>query len=66
MKYVLIALFGFVYLIGIFTVKVLDKVLPENLRQSRSHYPVLILMWIFTPILLVMFIGYKLRSTINN
>lgn len=64
MKYVLIALFGLVYLIGIFTVKVLDQVLPENLRESRSHYLVLILMWIMTPILLVMFFGYKLRSTI--
>lgn len=66
MKTALIILVAIIYLIGIITVKTLDKILPSRLRESSSHYPVLIVMWILTPVLLVMFLGYKLRSTIIN
>lgn len=45
-----------VYGLGLITIKWLDSVLPEKLRESPSHLPVLILMWLFTPVMIVAFI----------
>ena len=64
MKYIIALVVALVYGVGILTVKALDKVLPENLRNSRSHYPTLLIMWVLTPVLLLLFIGYKFKSTI--
>ena len=43
-----------VYLIGLFTVKWLDKVF--SIQNNKYHVWVLLIMWIFTPIILLSFI----------
>jgi len=45
---------GVIYFIGVITVKYLDKTL--SLNRSRYHYLILFIMWVLTPILLVVFI----------
>lgn len=55
MRTILIILFGLMYLLGLWTIDFLDNSLPENLRNSNHHYATLIIMWICTPIWLVLF-----------
>ena len=47
-------LIAVVYLIGLFTVKWLDKVF--SIQNNKYHVWVLLIMWILTPIILVAFI----------
>ena len=43
-----------VYFIGLITVNWLDKVFA--IQQNKYHFWVLLIMWIFTPIILIAFI----------
>ncbi len=43
-----------VYFIGLITVKWLDKVF--SIQKNKYHFWVLLIMWIFTPIILLAFI----------
>ena len=43
-----------VYFIGLITVKWLDKVF--SIQKNKYHFWVLLIMWIFTPIILAAFI----------
>lgn len=65
-KIILIALVAIIYLLGTIALNFLDKCLPDEMRKSKSHPIVLVIMWIASPLLLVGFIRYKLRSTINK
>ena len=54
MKVFIFVLVAVVYLIGLWTVKWLDKVFEVN--KSKYHFWVLLIMWIFTPVILIAFI----------
>lgn len=66
MKTFLIILLAVIYLIGIWTVKYLDEVLPESVRASRYHYPVLITMWVFTPFMVIGFLIHLITRYIKR
>ena len=57
-----------VYFIGLITVKWLDKVFA--IQQNKYHFWVLLIMWIFTPIILLAFIldflWRFIKKTINK
>lgn len=54
MKVFIFILVAVVYLIGLWTVKWLDKVFEVN--KGKYHSWVLLIMWIFTPVILIAFI----------
>lgn len=66
MKTFLIILLAVIYLIGIWTVKYLDEVLPDNLRDSQYHYAILIIMWIFTPAMMLGFLIHLLTRYLKR
>ena len=48
---ILVVLYG----IGTVTVKWLDTILPDQYVNNKVHYPVLLTMWIISPILVIWF-----------
>ncbi len=57
MKIVVFIIIAIIYLIGVKTVNYLETSLPDNLRKNPvKHYLILILMWICTPLLLMLFL----------
>ena len=48
---ILVVLYG----IGTVTVKWLDTILPDQYVNNKVHYPVLITMWIISPLLVIWF-----------
>lgn len=62
MKLVICTIIAVVYLIGLLTIQWLDRILPENLRESRYHYPVLIIMWLGSPLIVI---GFIIREIIK-
>ena len=48
---ILVVLYG----IGTVTVKWLDTILPDQYVNNRVHYPVLLTMWIISPLLVIWF-----------
>lgn len=48
---ILVVLYG----IGTVTVKWLDTILPDQYVNSKVHYPVLLTMWIISPLLVIWF-----------
>lgn len=53
MRTLWIIIFAVIYLIGAVTVSWLDK--QFSLENNKHHYLILIIMWILTPILLLVF-----------
>lgn len=57
MKIFFIILVALVYLVGILTIQWLDEILPEHLKKNPlRHYSTLIIMWLFTPLMIIGFI----------
>lgn len=52
-----IIILGIVYLIGLWTVQHLDKVFRLGAMNPAQHYLVLFIMWLLTPILMIVFVG---------
>ena len=52
-----IIILGIVYLIGLLTIQYLDKVFRLSAMNPAQHYLVLIIMWLLTPILMIVFVG---------
>lgn len=48
---ILVVLYG----IGTVTVKWLDTILPDQYVNNKVHYPVLLTMWIISPLLVIWF-----------
>ena len=48
---------GIVYLIGLWTIQYLDKVFRLSAMNPAQHYLVLFIMWLLTPILMIVFVG---------
>lgn len=51
-----IIVLGIVYLIGIWTVQYLDKTFGLKAMSLTQHYLVLFIMWLLTPILMIVFL----------
>lgn len=56
---ILVVLYG----IGTVTVKWLDTILPDQYVNNKVHYPVLLTMWIISPILVIWF-AFKFISSL--
>ena len=52
-----ISILGIVYLIGLWTIQYLDKVFRLSAMNPAQHYLVLFIMWLLTPILMIVFVG---------
>ena len=52
-----IIILGIVYLIGLWTIQYLDKVFRLSAMNPAQHYLVLFIMWLLTPILMIVFVG---------
>ena len=63
----LIITFGVIYLVGLWTIQFLDKTLEIGDRVSNhiQHYMVLFIMWLLTPILMVLFVWQTILSMIK-
>ena len=57
MSNVWIIILGIVYLIGLWTIQYLDKVFRLSAMNPAQHYLVLFIMWLLTPILMIVFVG---------
>lgn len=51
-----IIVLGIVYLIGLWTIQYLDKIFRLGVMNSAQHYWVLFIMWLLTPILMIVFV----------
>ena len=52
-----IIILGIVYLIGLWTIQYLNKVFRLSAMNPAQHYLVLFIMWLLTPILMIVFVG---------
>ena len=51
-----IIVLGIVYLMGLWTIQYLDKVFRLGVINPAQHYMVLFIMWLLTPILMIVFV----------
>ena len=59
-----IIIFLLVVSLGIFLIKYTDSIIPENVLDVKNHSFILFIMWIFSPILILVFILYVLYLVI--
>lgn len=57
MRIFIIIMVALVYFLGLLTIQWLNNILPEHLKSHPfQHYTTLFIMWLFTPLMIVMFI----------
>lgn len=61
MTWIILGVVAVVYLIGTFTVNKLDEIFYDG-QDPVQHYIILFIMWLSTPILLIVFIFQYLKK----
>lgn len=61
-----IIVLGIVYLIGLWTIQYLDKVFRLKAMNPTQHYLVLFIMWLLTPILMIVFLWEVLSGLLSR